>query len=55
MLLFAIIFSNEVLMTHVYADFYQPLKEDELEQSTVVPIIFEMDPKPVRFSDLRKL
>ncbi|KNA17349.1 hypothetical protein SOVF_080720 [Spinacia oleracea] len=27
--------------------FYQPLKEDELEQSTVVPIIFEMDPKPV--------
>lgn len=27
--------------------FYQPLKEDELEQSTVVSILYEMDPKPV--------
>ncbi|XP_010681096.2 protein HEAT INTOLERANT 4 [Beta vulgaris subsp. vulgaris] len=27
--------------------FYQPLQEDELEQSTVVPILYEMDLKPV--------
>ncbi|XAR73307.1 hypothetical protein NMG60_11007228 [Bertholletia excelsa] len=27
--------------------FYQPLKEDELEQSTIVQIIFPADPKPV--------
>lgn len=29
------------------ADFYQPFKEDELEQSTEVPIIFPAEPKPV--------
>ncbi|CAA2990329.1 Hypothetical predicted protein [Olea europaea subsp. europaea] len=28
-------------------DFYQPLQEDELEQSTVVQILFPIDPKPV--------
>ncbi|KAK3019432.1 hypothetical protein RJ639_004150, partial [Escallonia herrerae] len=28
-------------------DFYQPLKEDELEQSTVVQIMFPGDPNPV--------
>lgn len=27
--------------------FYQPFKEDELEQSTIVPIIFPAEPKPV--------
>ncbi|XP_048232789.1 protein HEAT INTOLERANT 4-like [Ricinus communis] len=27
--------------------FYNPFKEDELEQSTVVPILFEAEPKPV--------
>ncbi|KAG8373313.1 hypothetical protein BUALT_Bualt11G0011000 [Buddleja alternifolia] len=27
--------------------FYQPLQEDELEQSTVVQILFPIDPKPV--------
>ncbi|KAL2317088.1 hypothetical protein Fmac_030964 [Flemingia macrophylla] len=27
--------------------FYQPIKEDELEQSTKVPIIFPAEPKPV--------
>ncbi|KAL3829401.1 hypothetical protein ACJIZ3_018203 [Penstemon smallii] len=27
--------------------FYQPLQEDEFEQSTVVPILFPIDPKPV--------
>ncbi|KAL3818870.1 hypothetical protein ACJIZ3_004775 [Penstemon smallii] len=27
--------------------FYQPLQEDELEQSTEVPILFPIDPKPV--------
>ncbi|KAL2330555.1 hypothetical protein Fmac_018136 [Flemingia macrophylla] len=27
--------------------FYQPFKEDELEQSTEVPIIFLAEPKPV--------
>ncbi|XP_022136810.1 uncharacterized protein LOC111008415 [Momordica charantia] len=27
--------------------FYQPFKEDEFEQSTEVPIIFPIDPKPV--------
>ncbi|XP_042494992.1 protein HEAT INTOLERANT 4-like [Macadamia integrifolia] len=27
--------------------FYQPLKEDEIEQSTIVQIIFPADPKPV--------
>lgn len=37
------------------ADFYQPLQEDELEQSTVVPILYEMDLKPVRFNVLREL
>lgn len=31
-------------------DFYQPLKEDELEQSTEVQIIFPAEPKPVMFS-----
>lgn len=31
------------------ADFYQPFKEDELEQSTIVPIIFPAEPKPVLF------
>ncbi|EOX92257.1 Myosin-H heavy chain isoform 2 [Theobroma cacao] len=30
--------------------FYQPLKEDELEQSTEVQIIFPAEPKPVMFS-----
>lgn len=29
-------------------DFYQPFKEDELEQSTEVPIMFPGEPKPVR-------
>ncbi|KAK2986876.1 hypothetical protein RJ640_015519 [Escallonia rubra] len=28
-------------------DFYQPLKEDELEQSTIVQIMFPGDPNPV--------
>ncbi|GAB2279362.1 Protein HEAT INTOLERANT 4, variant 4 [Dionaea muscipula] len=27
--------------------FYQPLKEDELEQSTIVQILYPIDPKPV--------
>ncbi|CAO2828031.1 unnamed protein product [Amaranthus hypochondriacus] len=27
--------------------FYQPFNEDELEQSTIVTIVYEMDPKPV--------
>ncbi|GAB4847668.1 Protein HEAT INTOLERANT 4 [Ancistrocladus abbreviatus] len=27
--------------------FYQPLKEDELEQSTIVQILYPVDPKPV--------
>lgn len=31
------------------ADFYQPLQEDELEQSTIVQIIFPAESKPVRF------
>ena len=30
------------------ADFYQPLKEDDLEQSTIVQIIFPAEAKPVR-------
>ena len=29
------------------ADFYQPFKEDELEQSTEVQIIYPAEPKPV--------
>ncbi|MCH95438.1 myosin-H heavy chain, partial [Trifolium medium] len=28
-------------------DFYQPFKEDEFEQSTEVPIIYPVEPKPV--------
>jgi hypothetical protein len=28
-------------------DFYNPLQEDELEQSTEVQIIFPSEPKPV--------
>ena len=35
--------------TPVLTDFYQPLKEDELEQSTEVQIIFPAEQKPVRF------
>lgn len=31
----------------VSTDFYQPFKEDELEQSTEVPIIYPAEPKPV--------
>lgn len=31
----------------ISADFYQPFKEDELEQSTEVQIIFPAEPKPV--------
>jgi hypothetical protein len=31
------------------ADFYQPFKEDELEQSTEVQIIFPSDTKPVGY------
>ncbi|KAL2340476.1 hypothetical protein Fmac_008416 [Flemingia macrophylla] len=31
--------------------FYQPFKEDELEQSTEVPIIFPAEPKPFWISD----
>lgn len=34
------------------ADFYQPFKEDEFEQSTEVPIIFPVDPKPVSFQSM---
>lgn len=34
---------------YVFADFYHPLQEDELEQSTVVQILFPIDPKPVHF------
>ena len=37
------------------ADFYQPFNEDELEQSTVVTIVYEMDPKPVRLNDLKEI
>lgn len=36
-------------------DFYQPLKEDELEQSTEVQIIFPAEQKPVRFFISEKL
>nr|KYP67575.1 Myosin-H heavy chain [Cajanus cajan] len=36
------------LVTAIFsADFYQPFKEDEIEQSTEVPIIFPAEPKPV--------
>jgi len=35
------------LTSFLSADFYQPFKEDELEQSTEVPIIFPPEPKPV--------
>jgi len=31
----------------LFTDFYQPFKEDELEQSTDVPIIYPVEPKPV--------
>lgn len=31
----------------VSTDFYQPFKEDEFEQSTEVPIIYPVEPKPV--------
>lgn len=34
---------NAILPT----DFYQPFKEDEFEQSTEVPIIYPIEPKPV--------
>jgi len=33
----------------ILADFYQPFKEDELEQSTEVQIIFPVEPKPVSY------
>lgn len=37
----------------IYAtDFYQPFKEDELEQSTEVQIIFPAEPKPVIMSEI---
>lgn len=30
-----------------FSDFYNPLQEDELDQSTVVDLLFPIDPKPV--------
>ena len=36
-----------ILLAILSVDFYQPFKEDELEQSTEVQIIFPAEPKPV--------
>jgi hypothetical protein len=37
-----------LLMSAIFStDFYQPFKEDEFEQSTEVPIIYPVEPKPV--------
>ena len=35
------------MTTMCFTDFYQPFKEDELEQSTEVQIIYPAEPKPV--------
>jgi hypothetical protein len=37
------------LLFILLADFYQPFKEDELEQSTEVQIIFPSETKPVGY------
>ena len=34
-------------LLNALTDFYNPLKTDELEQSTEVTIVFEAEPKPV--------
>ena len=36
-----------ILLAILSVDFYQPFKEDELEQSTEVQIIYPAEPKPV--------
>ena len=36
-----------ILLAILSVDFYQPFKEDELEQSTEVQIIYLAEPKPV--------
>lgn len=38
---------NELMTAILSTDFYQPFKEDELEQSTEVQIIFPSEQKPV--------